>query len=117
VLANQFNYRYMVHDSYSGSLARSAVLSDGPALFPGEAISIDDNIRNRAVPTTGSSFFAYTPGFQISLGELITTPLTENTSVYFYSQIPIARDFNGNLAQGVSYVFGITKLFQVMKPS
>jgi outer membrane putative beta-barrel porin/alpha-amylase len=117
VLANQFNYRYMVHDSYSGSLARSAVLSDGPALFPGEAISIDDNIRNRAVPTTGSSFFAYTPGFQISLGELITTPLTENTSVYFFSQIPIARDFNGNLAQGVSYVFGITKLFQVMKPS
>ena len=43
--------------------------------------------------------------------------LTENTSLYFYSQIPIARDFNGNLAQGVSYVFGITKLFQVMNPS
>ena len=117
VLSNQFNYRYMVHDSFSGSLARSATPSDGPGLFPGEAISIDDNIRNRAVPTTGSSYFAYTPGVQISLGELIATPLTENTSLYFYSQIPIARDFNGNLAQGVSYVFGITKVFQVMKPS
>jgi hypothetical protein len=117
VLANQFNYRYMVHDSYSGSLARSAVPSDGPGLFPGEAIVLDPNITNRGVPTTGSSYFAYTPGFQVSLGELIKTSLTENASVYFYSQIPVARDFNGNLAQGVSYVFGITKLFEVMKPS
>jgi hypothetical protein len=117
VLTNQFNYRYMVHDSYSGSLARSATLSDGPGLFPGEAISIDDNITNRAVPTTGSTYFAYTPGFQLALGEAIKTSLTENTSLYFYSQIPIARDFNGNLAQGVSYVIGLTKLFQVMNPA
>jgi hypothetical protein len=117
VLTNQFNYRYMVHDTYSGSLSRSAVPSDGPALFPGEAISVDDTIRNRAVPTTGSTYFAYTPGFQLGLGDAIKTPLTENTSLYFYSQIPIARDFNGNLAQGVSYVFGITKLFQFMNQS
>ena len=114
VLANQFNYRYMVHDSYSGSLARSLTPSD-PG-FPAEAIVLDPNITNRAVPTTGSTFFAYTPGFQISLGELIKTSLTENTSLYFYSQIPIARDFNGNLAQGVSYLFGVSKVFQVMKP-
>ncbi|MGH7147621.1 MAG: transporter [Nitrospiraceae bacterium] len=114
VLANQFNYRYMVHDSYSGSLARSQTPSD--PTFPDEAIVLDPNITNRAVPTTGSTFFAYTPGFQISLGELFKTSLTENTSLYFYSQIPVARDFNGNLAQGVSYVFGITKLFQVIKP-
>ncbi|MBU6433451.1 MAG: transporter [Nitrospirae bacterium] len=115
VLTNQFNYRYMVHDSFSGSLAQSLTPSD-PG-FPGEATVLDPNINNRAVPTTGSTFFAYTPGFQISLGELVKTSLTENTSLYFYSQIPVARDFNGNLAQGVSYVFGITKLFQVMKPS
>ena len=115
VLSNQFNYRYMSHDSYSGSLSRSLTPSD-PG-FPDEVIVLDPNITNRAVPTTGSSYFAYTPGLQISLGELIPTTLTENTSVYFYSQIPIARDFNGNLAQGASYVFGITKLFQVMKPS
>ena len=113
VLANQFNYRYMVHDSYSGSLAQS----QPPGAPPAEPDVIDPNITNRAVPTTGSTFFAYTPGFQISLGELIKTSLTENTSLYFYSQIPVARDFNGNLAQGVSYIFGITKLFQVMKPS
>ncbi|HKO30765.1 MAG TPA: hypothetical protein VJU54_06480 [Nitrospiraceae bacterium] len=117
VLTNQFNYRYMVHDSYSGSLSRSAVPSDNilnPGSFPGEAISISDTIQNRSVPTTGSTYFAYTPGFQVGLGEAIKTSLTENTSLYFYSQIPIARDFNGNLAQGVSYVFGITKLFQIM---
>jgi hypothetical protein len=112
VLSNQFNYRYMVHDSYRGSLSRSLTPSD-PG-FPDEVILLDPNITNRAVPTTGSSYFAYTPGLQISLGELIPTALTENASVYFYSQIPIARDFNGNLAQGVSYVFGLTKLFQVM---
>ncbi|HXT67379.1 MAG TPA: transporter [Nitrospiraceae bacterium] len=115
VLTNQFNYRYMVHDSYSGSLSRSLTPSD-PG-FPDEALVLDPNISNRAVPTTGSTYFAYTPGLQVGLGEAIKTPLTENTSLYFYSQIPIARDFNGNLAQGVSYVFGITKLFQIMNPS
>jgi len=115
VLTNQFNYRYMVHDSYSGSLSRSLTPSD-PG-FPDEALVLDPNISNRAVPTTGSTYFAYTPGLQVGLGEAIKSPLTENASLYFYSQIPIARDFNGNLAQGVSYVFGITKLFQVMSPS
>ena len=115
VLANQFNFRYMVHDSFKGSLSRSLTPSD-PG-FPDEATVIDPNITNRAVPTTGSTYFAYTPGVQISLGELFKTSLTENASLYFYSQIPVYRDFNGNLAQGISYVFGITKLFQVMKPS
>lgn len=115
VLTNQFNYRYMVHDSFSASLSRSLTPSDSG--FPGEAMVIDSTIHNLAVPTTGSTFFAYTPGFQVSLGELIKTSLTENTSMYFFSQIPIARDFNGNLAQGVSYVFGITKTFQVLNPS
>ena len=115
VLTNQFNYRYMVHDSYSGSLSRSLTPSD--LGFPDEALVLDSNISNRAVPTTGSTYFAYTPGVQLNLGEAIKTSLTENTSLYFYSQIPIARDFNGNLAQGVSYVFGITKMFQVMNPS
>lgn len=115
VLANQFNFRYMVHDSFKGSLSQSLTPSD-PG-FPDEATVIDPNITNRAVPTTGSTYFAYTPGVQLSLGELFKTSLTENASLYFYSQIPVYRDFNGNLAQGISYVFGITKLFQVMNPS
>ena len=115
VLTNQFNFRYMARDHFEGSLARSQIQSD--PTFPDEAIVLDENIRNRAVPTTGSTFFAYTPGFQVGLGELIKTPLTENTSLYFYAQVPVYRDFNGNLAQGTSYVFGLTKMFQVLNQS
>ncbi|MBS0181553.1 MAG: transporter [Nitrospira sp.] len=115
VLSNQFNFRYMARDHFKGSLARSQTPSD--PTFPGEAIVLDPNILNRAVPTTGSTYFAYTPGFQVGLGELIKTSLTANTSLYFYAQIPVFRDFNGNLAQGTSFVVGLTKLFQVMNPS
>ena len=35
------------------------------------------------------------------------------TSLYFYSQIPVARDANNNLAQGTSFVFGVTRSFQL----
>ncbi len=121
VLTNQFNFRYMVRDHYRGSLARSQTPSD--PTFPDEVIVLDDSIRNRSVPTTGSTYFAYTPGFQVSLGDLlqttlnVKTPLIDNTSLYFYAQIPVYRDFNGNLAQGVSYVFGVTKVLQVLNPS
>ncbi len=120
VLSNQFNFRYMARDHYRASLARSQTPSD--LTFPGEVIVLDDNIRNRSVPTTGSTYFAYTPGFQANLGDLIQTtlnvktPLIDNTSLYFYAQVPVYRDFNGNLAQGVSYVFGVTKVFQVLNP-
>jgi hypothetical protein len=115
VLINQFNFRYMAQDHFEGSLARSQTPSD--PTYPGEAIILDPNIINRAVPTTGSTYFAYTPGFQVSLGEAIKTRLTDNMSMYFFAQIPVYRDFHGNLAQGTSYVFGITKLFQVLNPS
>jgi len=113
VLLNQFNYRYMVHDSFSGSLARSQTPAD--PTFPDEAIVLDPNITNRPVPTTGSTYFAYTPGFQLNLGGLVGWDALSNTQLYFYSQIPLARDFNGNLAQGVSYVFGITQYLSLIK--
>ncbi len=118
VLSNQFNFRYMARDHFEGSLAQSQ-----PPSNPGEAEVIDPNIINRAVPTTGSTYFAYTPGFQVNLGGFIQTTLNiktslvENTSLYFYAQVPVYRDFNGNLAQGTSYVFGLTKVFQVLNPS
>lgn len=121
VLTNQFNFRYMMRDHFRGSLARSQTPSD--PTFPGEVIVLDESIRNRSVPTTGSTYFAYTPGFQLNLGDLIQTtfniktPLVDNTSLYFYAQVPVYRDFNGNLAQGTSYVFGITKVLQVLNPS
>ncbi|WP_447978002.1 hypothetical protein [Candidatus Nitrospira bockiana] len=83
ILTNQLNYRYMTHDNFSGRF------------------SATDPITNLDVPNTGHTFLAYTPGFLVSLGE--------TWQMYFYSQIPIARDGNGNLVQGVSYTFGITK--------
>jgi hypothetical protein len=101
VITQQFNYRYMVHDSFSGSLARSQ--NPGDPTFPDEPIVLDPNITNRAVPTTGSTYLAYTPGFLISV--------TDRTQFYFFSQIPIVRDFNGNLAQSTSFVFGLTHTF------
>lgn len=104
VLTSQFNYRYMVHDSFSSSLAIARDPSDPN--FPDDPIVLDPLIRNRAVPTTGSTWLAYTPGFLLDL------PFLGRTQAYFYSQIPIMRDFNNNLAQGVSYVFGVTHYFE-----
>ena len=116
VLSSQLNYRYMVHDNFSSSLWRSATPADAPD-FPGEPVVIDPNIKNRAVPTTGSTWLGFTPGFQVSLAGIVDSPWTRMTSLYFYSSIPIARDSNNSLAQGTSYVFGITRKFQLLTPS
>jgi hypothetical protein len=102
VLTQQVNYRYLTHDNMSASLRRSATPSD--PVFPDDPIVVDPLIRDRRVPNTGSTYLAYTPGFQINVDD--------TTSVYFYSQIPVARDFNNNLAQDVSFTFGLTKYFQ-----
>ncbi|HSA61902.1 MAG TPA: hypothetical protein VLE03_06650 [Nitrospiraceae bacterium] len=116
VLTAQLNYRYMVHDNFSSSLLRSATPADAPD-FPGEPVVIDPNIINRAVPNTGSSFLAFTPGFQLSLDGLIDSAWTKMTSVYFYSQIPVARDSRNSLAQGTSFIVGLTHSFQLLNPS
>jgi len=121
VLTNQFNFRYMMQDHFEGSLPRSQIPSD--PTFPDEVIALDDNIVSRGVPTTGSTYLAYTPGFQFNLSDFMQTTFNvnhsflDNTSMYFYAQVPVYRDFNGNLAQGTSYVFGLTKMFEVLKPS
>jgi hypothetical protein len=116
VLSTQFNYRYMEHDTFNSSLWRSATPADAPD-FPGEPVVIDPNVRNRRVPTTGSTFLAFTPGFQLSLGGMIDSAWTRMTSVYFYSSIPISRDSNNSLAQGTSFVFGLTRSFQLLNPA
>ena len=105
----------MVHDTFKSSLLRSATPADAPD-FPGETIVIDPNVRDRLVPTTGSSFFAFSPGFQLSLAELIDSSLTRATSVYFCSSIPIARDSNNSLAQETSFVAGLTRSFRISNP-
>ena len=116
VLTAQVNYRYLVHDNFSSSLYRSATPADAPD-FPGEPVLIDPNIINRAVPNTGSTYHAFTPGFQVGLGQLIESSWTNMTSLYFFAQIPFERDSNNSLAQGTSYVFGLTRSFQMMNPS
>src|SRR5574341_42369 len=114
VLTSQINYRYLVHDNFSSSLLQSA-----PVGTPGgaEPTEIDPLIKDRAVPTTGSTYHAFSPGFQVNLGQLIESSWTNMTSFYFFAQIAFARDSNNSLAQGTSYVFGITRSFQLLNPS
>lgn len=116
ILTGQVNYRYLVHDNFKSSLYRSATPADAPD-FPGEPVALDPTIRNRAVPTTGSTYHAFSPGFQINLGQLVESSLTNMTSMYFYAQIPFARDSNNSLAQGTSFVFGLSRSFQMVNPS
>lgn len=113
ILTGQVNYRYLVHDNFSSSLLRSATPADAPD-FPGEPVLIDPSIRSRAVPTTGSTYHAVSPGFQVNLGQLVESSWTNMTSLYFYAQIPFARDSNNSLAQGTSFVFGLTKSFHLI---
>ncbi|BCA53357.1 conserved exported protein of unknown function [Nitrospira sp. KM1] len=103
VLIQQMNYRYTVHDSMEASLF---VFAPAPINRP---ILLDSRITNRPVPTTGSTFLAYSPGIMLNLWDF--------AQAYFIAQIPVARDFNGNLEQGQSYVFGFTKSFQVFSGS
>ncbi len=112
VVTSQFNYRYLTHDNVRANLEQSA-----PPLAGAGPIVIDPTVRDRGVPNTGSTHFAYSPGFQVSLGDLIASPWTQATSVYFFAQIPIARDANNNLAQGTSFVGGLTRSFQLLTPS
>ena len=113
VLTGQFNYRYLTHDNISASLEASLTPAD-PG-FPGSPNVIDADIKNRRVPGTGSMYVAFTPGFQVNLSQLTTASWANAASVYFYSQLPVARDANNNLAQGTSFVFGVTKSFQMLQ--
>ncbi len=111
-LTGQFTWRYLGYDQINASLERSALPTD--PVFPDDPVVLDPTIRDRRVPNTGSTHFAFSPGFRVSLDGLIDNPLTRLTSVYFYAQIPIQQDFNNNLAQGTSFIFGLTKSLQLI---
>lgn len=101
VLTQQVNYRWMQNDAMDASLFQ---------FNPGGApILLDPTVKFRAVPTTGSTYMAYSPGIMLNLWNY--------ASAYFIAQIPVMRDFNGNLEQQVSYVFGLTKSFQLLSGS
>ena len=94
VLTQQFNFRWMQNDAMDA------------ALFQFDPAGVlDPTIKFRAIPTTGSTYVAYSPGIMLNVFNF--------ASVYFIAQLPIHRDFNGNLEQQISYIFGMTKSFQL----
>ncbi len=99
VLTQQVNYRWVQNDSLEASLFQF-----DPGI--GRPVLLDPRVFDRKVPTTGSTYLAYSPGIMLNLWNY--------ASMYFIAQIPVARDFNGNLEQQRSYVFGLTKSFQLL---
>lgn len=98
-LTGQFNWRYVVHDEFTGTLARAQDPSID-ATFPDEPIVIDEVVKRRPVPNTGSTMLAFSPGVSVAIGE--------RANVYFHAQVPIARDFNGGLQQQTGFLFGVS---------
>lgn len=97
-LTQQFNFRWTQNDAMD-----AALFQFNPAT--GSSILLDPTVKFRSVPTTGSTYLAYSPGIMLNLFNF--------ASAYFIAQIPIHRDFNGNLEQQISYIFGVTKSFQL----
>jgi len=102
VLTQQVNFRWMQNDAMDASLYQFNPVT-------GSSILLDPTVKFRAVPTTGSTYLAYSPGIMLNLWDY--------ASFYFIAQIPVYRDFNGNLEQQVSYVFGLSKSFQLVSGS
>jgi hypothetical protein len=98
VLMQQFNFRWMQNDAMDAALFQFNPNTGG-------SILLDPAIKFREVPTTGSTYLAYSPGIMVNVFNF--------ASAYFIAQIPIHRDFNGNLEQQISYIFGVTKSFQL----
>jgi hypothetical protein len=104
-LSGQLNWIYNVHDRFRSKLEQAGGIGPGLA---GET-DLDENLQTRGVQNTGSTNLLFTPG--------ITMNLTESASWYFFSQIPLAQDFNGGLEQGISFMTGFVKFFDVGTPS
>src|SRR5713226_4711676 len=67
-LTGQFNWRYAVHDEFTGSLARALEPGDpnfgvdGAPPFP-----IDPEVKRRPVPNTGGTTLAFSPGISVQV--------------------------------------------------
>ncbi len=96
-LTGQINFRHKTKDNIEAALYEFR-----PAPF-NRAVLLDGNIIGRSVPTTDHTYAAVSTGFVVNLADL--------AQAYFIAQIPFYRDFNGNLQQEISYVFGMTKFF------
>src|SRR6267143_6069575 len=93
-LTGQFNWRYAVHDEFTGSLARVQEPTD-PG-FPGDPIVLDPEIKRRPVSNTGGTTLAFSPG--------IAVQVRDQLRAYFFVQIPVVQDYNGGLIPDVSYL-------------
>jgi hypothetical protein len=100
-LSGQFNYKITLNDSFEAALARVPVR--GEPEFGRDLVIIDPEVKRRPVPNTGSTILAFSPG--------ITVDVTERVAAYFFVQVPIVEDFNGALAQDVSFLGGIRMSF------
>lgn len=96
-LTEQVNFRYKTKDNIEAALYefRPAPIN--------RAVLLDGNILGRPVPTTNSTYVAFSTGVLVNLWDF--------GQLYFIAQLPIYRDFNGNLQQATSYVVGMTKSF------
>ena len=97
VLTEQINFRQKTEDNITAALYQF----EPPPI--NRAVLIDGNVLNRPVPTTNSTYVAFSTGVMVNVWDF--------AQAYFIAQIPIYRDFNGNLQQETSYVAGMTKSF------
>lgn len=97
-LAGQVNYRYVAQDRFRSSLVRA----DHPDDFA-QLDAVDATVSRRAVPNTGLSIVMFSPG--------VSFTITPKAVAYVFAQVPLVRDFNGNLEQGVSYLAGLSYTF------
>ncbi|NWF72271.1 MAG: transporter [Nitrospirae bacterium] len=97
VFTEQFNFRQKTQDNIQAALYQ---LEPAPI---NRAVLLDGNILDRPVPTTNSTYLAFSTG--------VVVDVFDYGQLYAIAQLPIYRDFNGNLQQTVGYVFGMTKSF------
>lgn len=100
-LSGQLNYIYNVRDTFRSTLSQAGGI--GPGLS-GET-DLDTTLERRSVRNTGSTNLLFTPG--------ITLNFDASTSWYFYTQVPLVQDFNGGLEQGVTFLTGFVKFFNI----
>ncbi len=93
----QLNFRYKTKDNIEAALYefRSDPFN--------RAVLLDGNIIGRSVPTTDSTYLAFSPGVVVNVFDY--------AQVYLIGQLPVYREFNGNLQQEAGFVLGMTKSF------
>jgi hypothetical protein len=99
--SGQLNYIYNVRDTFRSTLSQAGGIGPGLA----SETDVDTNLDRRSVNNTGSTNLLFTPG--------LTLNFDDTTSWYFYTQVPLVQDFNGGLEQGVSFLTGFVKFFNI----